>query len=237
QTLKLPLDEGGQNLVDIKLRNDAIHLVHLINFLGLNGPVPRWALVVQDILRTKVLSTYKNMDPQILTNIFLQTWDASKNDLPPDVKRMLKVAREAKLTLDGLNMTADVKGALPIWLHQGWAPEKNRRTNDSRARCLQTVHGVVTAKDAQEVAGGRDARRDGCENPEACQQRAIRLLEALEPKWDPRIGCEPHEEETEDGAAERVFPRQVVPTAEISDLFRVFAEGNELRGAESHVVC
>ncbi|KAF9018267.1 hypothetical protein BDZ89DRAFT_1094117 [Hymenopellis radicata] len=26
QTLKLPLDEGGQNLVDIKLRNDAIHL-------------------------------------------------------------------------------------------------------------------------------------------------------------------------------------------------------------------
>ncbi len=73
QTLKLPLDEGGQNLVDIKLRNNAIHLVHLINFLGLNGPVPRWALVVQDILRTKVLSTYKNIDPQILTNIFLQT--------------------------------------------------------------------------------------------------------------------------------------------------------------------
>ncbi len=102
---------------------------------------------------------------------------------------------------------------------------------------MQTVHGVVTAKDAQEVAGGRDARQDGCENPKACQQRAVRLLEALEPKWDPRIECELHEEETNNGEAEHEFPRQVVPTAEILDLFRVFTEGNDLRGTESHVVC
>ncbi|KAF8990120.1 hypothetical protein BDZ89DRAFT_894599, partial [Hymenopellis radicata] len=40
QMLKLPLDDGGQNLIDIKLRNDAIHIVHLESFLGLNGTTP-----------------------------------------------------------------------------------------------------------------------------------------------------------------------------------------------------
>ncbi|KAF8911724.1 hypothetical protein CPB85DRAFT_1511645 [Mucidula mucida] len=235
-TLKLPLDEGGQNLVDIKLRNDAIHLVHLINFLGLNGPVPRWAVVVQDILRCNVLSAYKNMGPNILTNIFLQTWDSVKSDLPSDVKRMLKVAREVNLTLDGLDITPEVKRSLPIWLHQGWAPDNNRRTNDEKARCLQAAHKVLTTGDAQDVAEGRDERLVGCEDTAACQRRAQQLLDALDPKWDPRTPSAPNDRPANADEAENEFPRHVTPVSDVADLFRVFAKGKDLRGAEAHVV-
>ncbi|KAF9027909.1 hypothetical protein BDZ89DRAFT_951804, partial [Hymenopellis radicata] len=148
QTLKLPTDEGGQNLVDIKLRNDAIHIVHLASFLGLNGATPRWALVMQDAMRCKVLSTYKALNPEILVNTFLQTWDANKTDLPSDMKRILRVARDNNVLLDAISISPEVRGEMPVWLHQGWSPNKIRRTNDKYARCLQINHRVMTAGDA-----------------------------------------------------------------------------------------
>ncbi|KAF9017469.1 hypothetical protein BDZ89DRAFT_1045096 [Hymenopellis radicata] len=153
------------------------------------------------------------MDPSILTNIFLQTWDSFKSDLPPDVKRMLKVAREVNLTLDGLDITPEVKRTLPIWLHQGWAPGKNRRT---KARCLQTTHKVFTTGDAQDVAEGRDENLAGCEDTAACRRRAQHLLDALDPKWDPRIPRAPNNRSADTDEAENKFPRQVTPVEDVA---------------------
>ncbi|KAF8884864.1 hypothetical protein CPB85DRAFT_1232878 [Mucidula mucida] len=186
QTLKRPLDEGGQNLIDIKLWNDTIHIVHLATFLGMNGATPRWALVMQDTMRNKVLSTYKALNPGILVNMFLQTWDTNKIDLPPDMKRILKVAKNNKLLMDAIMIPQEVKGEMPIWLHQGWSADRIRRTNDKSARCLQSNHNVRTAEDARRVAEGESKEPKECDSQIQCRRRANQLLDVLDPKWDPQ---------------------------------------------------
>ncbi|KAF9017473.1 hypothetical protein BDZ89DRAFT_921591, partial [Hymenopellis radicata] len=186
---------------------------------------PRWALVIQDAMRNQALSTYKSMNPKILVNTFLQTWDANKQDLPSDMKRILKVAKDHNLILDAITISSEARREMPIWLHQGWSPLKIRRTNDKYARCLQTNHQVMTVGDACRIAEGDGDPPDACENPDQCRRRAAQLLDALDPKWDPRV--EQSDETEPEIAGERV-PKQANPAEGTKDLYRIFTEGMEL---------
>ncbi|KAF9018853.1 hypothetical protein BDZ89DRAFT_891217, partial [Hymenopellis radicata] len=224
---------GGQNLIDIKLRNDAIHIVHLATFLGVNGTTPRWALVMQDAMRRKVLSTYRTVNPGLLVNTFLQTWDANKMDLPLDMKRILRVAKENNLLMDALVIPPEVRGEMPIWLHQGWAADKIRRTNDKYAKCLQANHNVRTAEDARRVAEDEGDEPGECDSPNQCKRRAGQLLEALDPKWNPRNGqADAARDRTEVEKEQLPKGGDLLPRKE--DLFRIFTEGPTMRGSSTH---
>lgn len=230
QTVKLPLTEGGQNLVDIKLKNDAVHIVHLANFLGLTGTRPKWALILEDAMREKVLMMYKNVNKHVLANVFVQTWDTNKVALPNDMKRMIKLAKEHGLMADGLAITNEVLREQPIWLHQGWRDDRNRKMNDKYSKCLQTTHHVYTVGEAVDVVEGNAEEIKQCTHPETCQRVAGSLLNALDPKWDPRKNRDAAEHENEGQNNALQVPNTPTPVTSNADMWRIFTAGTELRG-------
>ncbi|KAI0779130.1 hypothetical protein BC629DRAFT_1522643 [Irpex lacteus] len=57
---------------------------------------------------------------------------------------MVKLAKEANLRLDAIQLSEDLKGSLPIWLHLGISDVLKKIYNKPRAKCLRRNHGVTT---------------------------------------------------------------------------------------------
>ncbi|KAF9034964.1 hypothetical protein BDZ89DRAFT_947136, partial [Hymenopellis radicata] len=176
-------------------------------------------------MRVNALSTYKNIDADLLDDIFSQTWDTNKSKLPPDIKRMVKVAKEYNLIMDGHSIPTEIKKAMPIWLHQGWRTDKNRITNNAACKCLQTNHLARTVGDVLGVAEQRAHPGDACENPERCQRQAAKLLDSLNRKWDPR-DTEPERIPYTQAEESNVtpFPKQRQEIESKGDLYRIFTD-------------
>ncbi|KIY73378.1 hypothetical protein CYLTODRAFT_314412, partial [Cylindrobasidium torrendii FP15055 ss-10] len=116
-TLKLPLNEGGQNWVDFTKRTDAIALMMLKSFLGVDGPQPKWAKVARSLMRKVRKTAYKDIPEAVLIDPIIQTWETSPTKLPQDLQRMLKVASKYGLVLDALSISTELKLSMPAFLH------------------------------------------------------------------------------------------------------------------------
>lgn len=229
--LKLPLDEGGQNWVDFEKCTDAIALMMLRTFLGVDNRRPKWAKVARSLMRRLRTTEYKRIPEGVLVDPIVQTWDTKLAKLPLDLQRMLTVAKRYDLVIDALNVSEEMKRSMPAFLHHGWDKQYMRITNVGASKCLHKNHNMATVGDLVDFLDGEDDAegRAPCEDIRRCKEQAASLLNGLDPKWDPRIPLPdlqappPEDEEGDDSDGE--FLKHRPPASRTESAFRILGGG------------
>lgn len=206
-TLYAKAEDGGLNVLNVAARNDAIDIMRLKDYLNMSETRPRWALVADLILAKAVASSSSSTSPEARLNTFLQKWEVStrrSKKLPPDLRRMVLVAKKYGVCCDVRVASQSLKSAMPVWHHVGEEPGRSA-ANTAAGRCLREKHGVKTVAQAELVAWrlrpedpdhlprqncecdacGNDRDVVGCSNPHRCASAAVRLVERLRPMWNP----------------------------------------------------
>ena len=206
EQLQRQVQDGGLNLLDLEARNEAIDLVGLEEYMRTGETRPKWAYIADALLARAVTARSRNVDNAARINTFLQTWDvtASKQaGLPNDLRRMVKTAKKYNVKMDSPNPAKELRDAMPIWYHLGIDLGKTM-ANTTSGRCLRDNHQVVTTLDCIRIADRNRANPDhrrrpscecnechrdrtvhNCENPARCVEAATKLVERLQPKWNP----------------------------------------------------
>ncbi len=92
ETIYAPITGGGQNLLDIPIRNKAITVTWIHTYLDLSLSHPLWAYAADAIIKHHTPASEENIELEIRSNIFLQSWKTSMNKLPADLKELVKTA-------------------------------------------------------------------------------------------------------------------------------------------------
>jgi ribonuclease HI len=199
--LSRPLHKGEINLLDVKVRNQAIELTWLKDYLDFSLKRNTWAFVA-DLLLNMALPEGLNQDS--IQNIFLQqlncpTRGKHGSRLPSYLIRMLKAVKVHKVSFAAVKLLRDIKDRMPAWFHLGALP---RTYHAARDRCLSEAHNTQSVKDLTAMASRiledntahkrrqncacADCRADrarGCLNPSSCCQVAKNILASLKPKY------------------------------------------------------
>ncbi|KAJ7788808.1 hypothetical protein B0H14DRAFT_2397988 [Mycena olivaceomarginata] len=163
---------------------------------------------------------------------------------------MLVAARTFCLTLDALALSKDLKEELPIFFHVGLKKGRTKHNNSECARCLRDNHNMRTTGDTLAIVernyfrhsrrkncacgSCREDRGRGCISPYLCQEEAIKFLDGLAEKWDPRRKinqpcAELTEEEIDANKAAMdkdepvIFDPKII-VHKLSEVFRIFGE-------------
>ncbi|KAH9480754.1 hypothetical protein JR316_0007354 [Psilocybe cubensis] len=205
-TIRLPINEGGRNLLDIKARNEAIELMKLRNFTKPPKDRPRWAKVADQILVLNANQAFDVPDVAKEDNYFLQNWTAklqSNPNIPDSLRDMLATARKYNVGVHDVNPGKQMREQMPIWHHIGFDPNKRSYRTHKWVRCQQQNHhisltGQMAAFAHRNNGRGHLRRRNckcalckedraaGCNNPALCREAAAKVLDILLPNWDPR---------------------------------------------------
>lgn len=135
--------------------------------------------------------------------------------IPSKIAQMLKMAAKYNIIFDPPALSEELKANLPMWYHisgittmtsapdrGGSRPHNTNWNNLLEAKCLWTAHTVRTVGDATAIAGilsnndhkprknckcgsCKQARENGCQNPNACMARAKKLIDQLPTKFKP----------------------------------------------------
>ena len=113
--LQYPHEEGGLNLLDIKVRNKAIEIMWLKKYLKLSLIRPTWAEIAD--ISIDMVAPQTSIGPARM-NTFLQSWKpATRGDrarsLNCDIIRMLKVAKTHKVSFKVIWPSKELKGKMP----------------------------------------------------------------------------------------------------------------------------
>ena len=106
KTLYCPIENGGLNLLNISVRNEAIEIMWLKTYLEAPSKRPTWAKLTDIIID---VAAPKNTNPQARTNTFLQTWNLSIRGkrgkaLNNDIQRMIRIAKKYNLSLIAIRL-------------------------------------------------------------------------------------------------------------------------------------
>ncbi|KAG1811457.1 uncharacterized protein BJ212DRAFT_1277969 [Suillus subaureus] len=139
EQLQKPIEEGGINLIDIKVRNEAIKITWLQSYLDLSSSRPAWAFLA-DIIINNLKPTRINNTSDL--NTFLQSWDPPTRglrmtNLPKEITSMLKIAKKYNVSFVLIKLLKQLKKQLLVWYHLG-APPKTYHIQ--RDHCLQNNH-------------------------------------------------------------------------------------------------
>ena len=198
-------DIGGLKLLGLKMRNDAIEIMWLKDYLNLTPTCPYWAYIT-DLLINE--TTPSNLDEKTRSNAFLQNWKIPTKGkradrLGDDTLRMIKTANKYKVAFAPINISQDLRERLPAWQHLGVEKQAPR---NPRAKCLAENHESRRVKDMLNITDRlrranderghipvyfcpcidcRTDRENGCENPQRCAIEAQRRLDKITPKLNP----------------------------------------------------
>lgn len=210
ETMCLPIERGGLNLLDIAARNEAIDVMCLKEYMSDSSTRQTWARVADLILAKKTAATSRNVDESAKVNAFLQTWKVStqkKVRLGTGLARMVKVATKYNASIATINPSESFKEEMPIWYHIGELQGRSL-ANSLSAKCLRERHGVETVGQCVRAAAriieqtprrqgsshspnkncgchdcARDRERGGCDDPHRCATMAAKLVNRLGPLW------------------------------------------------------
>lgn len=259
-TLQAGKETGGMAILDVEARNEAIDLMWLKGFLKLSEHRPKWAYVADVLLAQNTLAKHKTMPESAKINIFLQEWDVKtdrRGGLPECLKRMMRVAKKHNARFEAIKLSAELKKKLPMWYHIGGSKRLALYNNTPAGKCLRNNHGVKTVGDALIVANRtrhrdpddphektancqcgactQDRNTHQCRNPNRCALAAQRLIECLQPKWDPDsrtpddgLSLTPRRIQKNEKAQKEGGPVLFNPSITVKDdigkIFRVFTE-------------
>lgn len=206
-TLQLPLEEGGLNLLNVKMRNEAIDVMWLRSYLNFSPSRPTWAVITDLLINT---TAPPSISPLGRFNTYMQTWNPPARGprsalLNDDIMRMINTAKRYKTNLAALRIAPDINARLPAWYHVRANP---RPLTSIPSKCLLKKHNVKTVADliristrAQPNQSGphipnltciciecANDRLLGCRNPQECAQEALTRVTAIAPKFNPLIG-------------------------------------------------
>ena len=200
--LTLPKSQGGRKLLDLSARNKAIQLTWLKAYALQTPQRPIWAYIADELIRKNVTTRYKTTDPSSRVNFFTQSWKASIQRLPQDLREMVKVAKEFHVAMELLQPSEGLKRKLPVWLHAGANGLLLLMNNNKEAKCLRNNHRVKEVGQLLDITERQDrshkARKNcpcqkckdtraesSCPNPHKCNKMAGKILDTLYPKWNP----------------------------------------------------
>jgi ribonuclease HI/exonuclease III len=206
-TLEQSKNNGGHKLINLTDRNKAIQITWLREFLKSGSDRPSWAFIAEALMARNLPYAARNIEESSISKVFLQTWRPSihhMSKLPADLKLMVKTATDCNLRFEGRAIANTVQCEMPIWYHIGGTDALTKYMNIGASKCLRNKHKVMTVGDTLRIAtrngtnhvpqqkcGCQECRIDRiqlkCKNPKLCIARAQRLLNCLQPKWDPRI--------------------------------------------------
>ena len=206
-TLELLLEEGGLNLLNIRMRNEAIDIMWLKSYLDFSPTRPTWAVITDLLINA---AAPPNVSPLGRINTYTQTWDPPTRGcrttfLNDDIVRMINTAKRYKTNLAALRIAPDISTRLPAWYHIQANP---RPFNNIPSKCLLKKHKIKTVADLIKTSAKAQpgqtnphapnltctciecAREHllGCRNPHECAQEALARVIAIAPKFNPLIG-------------------------------------------------
>ncbi|KAJ7303100.1 hypothetical protein DFH08DRAFT_825951 [Mycena albidolilacea] len=120
ETMCLPLDNGGKQILDLHSRNEAIDLWKLKGFLRQGTDRANWPFFVDQIIIKRwemgeTLSKHGKLYNIFRQNIHIPAWRI--DPVPRDIKRMIAAAKKYNLQFTGLSISKDIKLQMPIWKH------------------------------------------------------------------------------------------------------------------------
>ncbi|KAE9383915.1 hypothetical protein BT96DRAFT_843115, partial [Gymnopus androsaceus JB14] len=182
-------------------------------------------------------------------NIFLQSWKTylKGQSQITELKQLTSTAKKYGLRIKGIAFSRNILWTMPIWYHKE-ANQKIRTMNHTTASiCLRSKHGIRTVGDAESMANLAQSNDHSpvalcecdecefiqetyaCENPRDCARQAVKLLDTLPPKWDPR--CElPEDYQGPPGVnsnrAENIIPfdNWITVGGTLGNIFQIFTD-------------
>ncbi|KAJ6506347.1 hypothetical protein C8R47DRAFT_1192275 [Mycena vitilis] len=154
--MRLALNDGGKQILDLKSRNEAIDLWNLKEFLRRGDGRANWPFFAEHAIMKRWDAAHTETNHGLPYNIFLQNihipaW--RKDPLPNDISRMILAAKHFNLEFTGLSISKEIKLQMPIWAHKALIPssfDKIRRKDS--LRCLRHNHQTQTVADILIIA-------------------------------------------------------------------------------------
>src|ERR1700683_3819146 len=91
-TLYLPLKQGGVQLLDLKVRNQAIDVMWLKSYLDLSPRQPMWAYVADVLTNNSISKASSKVSSNAQINTYLLSWNPSlhiTSKLSKDIIQMM----------------------------------------------------------------------------------------------------------------------------------------------------
>ena len=206
-TLELPLEEGGLNLLNIKSRNETIEIMWLKTYLNFSPTRPTWAAVTDLLVNA---TAPPNVSPLARINTYTQSWHPPTRGprttyLNDDIMRMINTAKKYKTNLAALRIAPNISAQLPAWFHINTRP---RPMTGIPTNCLLKKHKVKTVTDLIHTSAriltnrynqhvpnqactcidcAKD-RSNGCRNPHECAREALTRTTEIAPVLNPLVG-------------------------------------------------
>ncbi|KAJ3858246.1 hypothetical protein EV359DRAFT_15051, partial [Lentinula novae-zelandiae] len=208
-----------------------------------------WGKVVDAILAHNVPHSERNVDPTVRINVFLQTWQTYQNKKQlPRLKSIMDVAKKYGLRIEGIAFSRKILRSRPIWYHKDADPEIRSMNHTAASICLRVKHGIRTVGDTLDLANkSQDPGHEqipsckcqqcteirekyNCNHPHGCINQALKLLNTLPEKWDPRSELpedyqkQPEHTQTTEEDKRLPFDTRVTTEGSLADIFRIFTD-------------
>ncbi|KAG2004399.1 hypothetical protein CC2G_002960 [Coprinopsis cinerea AmutBmut pab1-1] len=199
-------DQGGLQLLDLQVRNEAVELMKLKAYVTEGAKRPTWAKLADEAIRRSVTNEFKRVDERYLISPFTQRWRVNLNspNLPSNLRRMIRTADKYNVQYLPIRVTTAHQRESPFWYHLSPAPGLRATYNDKWGRCHQSTHFIQTVGQMLDHADKNrhvdhtnrwncdcfhcwNDRNEGCENPIQCRRNADKKLDTLQKEWDPRV--------------------------------------------------
>jgi len=158
--LLAPKELGGQGLLDLQARNEAIQLIWLKGYLNFGPSRALWTYYADALIKLNTPKKEQNVRPEIRKNIFLQTWKTytgnhSNNKNPTEIKYLIETAKKYGVRMEVLATTKEVMRQLPMWHHSQADPRIQQLTASHRTKCFLNKHRVLTIGETETLANYR----------------------------------------------------------------------------------
>ncbi|THU83858.1 hypothetical protein K435DRAFT_733727, partial [Dendrothele bispora CBS 962.96] len=219
----------------------------LKSYLSFGPDRPIWASFADALFALRVPCSERNVDPDIRQNIFLQTWNTYTNNMQtPDLKILTDTAKKFGLRIEGMAFSRSIIRQMPIWYHKE-ADSIIRTLNHTQAsQCLKKNHAVRTVGDTETLANMLQndqhtmenncnceccthlRTNPHCEHPHSCMKQALKLINTLPPKWDPRsILPEDYQKKPQRTDPDWIpFDARITTNGSLADVFRIFTDSS-----------
>ena len=195
---------GGWKVLNIKMRNEAIDLMWVKDYLRMGEHQPKWAFLADEIFRMERPKQVKETLEEIANwNLFTQDWRPKykAKHVLERVQRAMRLATKYGVKLEASRPSLETRTELLIWLHHKANHGAAQLYKKSEAKCLKVKHKAHYVHQMVCLVEGvsEDHRRTnfcmcrscqemsgiGCTHPHGCVEMACKPLDTIAPTWRP----------------------------------------------------
>jgi len=204
ESLAKDIDRGGRRIMNISRRNEAIDLMWIKQYLNMGKERPKWAYMVDEILRNNRPKRARETPQEIENwNPLTQSWKSKSNttEVPKRVRQALKWANKHSVELEALEPDEETRREMPVWLHRKTSREAAKIYSTDAAKCLKNKHRTHYMKQLIDITENvpeehrktnfcichlcKRMSEEGCTHPNRCIETTKKLIEAIAPRWRP----------------------------------------------------